>query len=230
MSLEMIVVMALLPQPDIMYTMTIPDSTKSSPFGFNQLTINSLFCAVVQSGSDTSSFTAYTASAGGLSFSALRGLPLPSSDNDRLSKYHAGYMSSGESYTIGDRFALPGPTWCQQFAILLRRILRTRRFEVLSVPDATLVLVVALITGEDCGRARKSSTSLKLTRKFESQVCDWCNMDLAFAARSLLQAHQDLSFLGLVYHECLLLTKLVITQTTSFAGLLCRLQYANSLK
>ena len=93
-------------------------------------------------------FNAYTAlPAGEVSFSALSGLSLPSVDSDNLAapqKVH----SSGESYTVKDRFALPGPTWCQQFAILLRRILWTRRFEVLSLPDASLVLAIALVTGQ----------------------------------------------------------------------------------
>ena len=92
------------------------------------------------------SLSAYAVLPGQISFSALSGVSLPSLDRD-YSAAPQSARSSGESYKAKDRFALPGPTWCQQFTILLRRIMWTRRFEVLSLPDASLVLVIALITG-----------------------------------------------------------------------------------
>ncbi len=90
--------------------------------------------------------SAHTVLPGRISFSALSGVSLPSLDSEHLAAGQ-GSQSSGESYTVTDRFALPGPTWCQQFAILLRRIVWTRRFEIFSLPDASLVLVLALVTG-----------------------------------------------------------------------------------
>lgn len=97
----------------------------------------------MQSGSEAKPFTAYGPYAGPVSFTAISGVSLASISSKKLQR------SSGESYTVTDRFALPGPTWCQQFAILLRRILWVRRFEVLSTPDVTIVLAIALVTGDE---------------------------------------------------------------------------------
>lgn len=91
-------------------------------------------------------FATHTGLPGQVSFSAPSGVSLLSLDGDCLAAPQSAH-SSGESYRVKDRFALPGPTWCQQFAILVRRILWTRRFEILSLGDAFLVLVIAVMTG-----------------------------------------------------------------------------------
>ena len=93
------------------------------------------------------SFHAYTGLPGQVSFSALSGVSLPSLNGSYVAATPSAH-SSGETYKVKDRFALPGPTWCQQFSILLRRILWTRRFEILSLPDVSLVLVIAVVTGK----------------------------------------------------------------------------------
>lgn len=102
--------------------------------------------ALLQSGFTPESYTGPQAFTGGTSFSALTGLSQGSAPTPSQTQR----LSSGESYDVDDRFTLPGPTWAQQFCILLWRIMRTRRGAVLDIPDASLVLGNALISGKIC--------------------------------------------------------------------------------